>query len=123
MFKTRIKVSLVVPGLHLWKDNTTFLGKEHRHLFKITAISRLLNHDDREIEFFQLVKKIGAVLYEHYPIDQDLNDGLTLWFGGSSCEQIGKFLLTSIPEISMIEISEDGENSAIISRGEDELTS
>lgn len=87
--------------------DVSFLGYIHRHIFKFKVwIS--VEHDDRDIEFIQ-VKRWLEKLYAEKTLQLDFR----------SCEMIAEDLYAQIiaryPGRSVwIEVSEDGENGALI---------
>jgi hypothetical protein len=107
--KKMIWVTFQRKGLHRYPQAATapelndvsYLGNEHRHLFKF-KVSIEVNHADREIEFHQFLNWL-----------ESLYDG-TLSLDYRSCEMISDELADAIrKEYSdrklIIDISEDGE--------------
>ena len=110
-----IKTKLEVEGFHYWADapeEVKFLRANHRHIFIITAIYKV-NHCDRDLEFFLLRDKTKKAL--DYLYTKDLVTGGIL-FKGRSCETIALDLQRILKHLQPleIEVSEDGENSAIL---------
>ena len=118
--KIAIKVSVLIDGLHHWPTanaKVPFLRNPHRHLFKITVTLDLTC--SREHEFFitqdVLLTEIltcGVGTHKEGAI-------VSIDFGDKSCEQIASVLLDVLHEqkhpIVSVEVSEDGENSAVVS--------
>jgi len=106
--KTSIIVRWQFEGFHFYADapvDVEFLRHNHRHLFKCEAKIEV-SHDDRELEFFLVQRK----LKERFK-DGEMN--------GWSCEMIAKEVLTFLQNAygfrdMEIEVSEDGENSAVV---------
>ncbi len=106
--KTSIWVSHLFEGFHRWDkapEDVAFLRNTHRHLFDV-KVGMSVGHDDREIEFFQLQREVATYCKTHFERDM----------GELSCEMIAKQLLTEF-DASFVEVSEDGENGAIVKRG------
>lgn len=106
--KTFIKVRTRSEGIHFWPEapeDVFFLKTPHRHEFHWTVTLEVY-HDDRDLEFI-LVKRW---------IEKEIPRG---YLGTKSCEQLAKDLRTKIKEKYgmrkvMIEVSEDGENGALL---------
>lgn len=92
-----------------------FLAFPHRHIFKFD-IKVDVFHDDRDIEFIQLGRYLKQSMLARYPaFDHGCSN-----FGAKSCEmladEVKDIFLQIYPHYQgkiMIEVSEDGENSAI----------
>jgi hypothetical protein len=105
--RSYIKVSFEFEGIHNYVNapiEVSFLRLPHRHLFKCSAKIEVF-HEDREIEF------ILAKRYLKSQCEYDLS--------GKSCEQICKYFIEAIilkygDRSIVVEVSEDGENSAIV---------
>ena len=98
-------------GFHFFPEaagDVAFLRNTHRHKFFIKVICEVA-HDNREIEFFQLQRKLKQWLP---PDETDL--------GTTSCEQLAKFLLEKLlseygkERTYIVEVWEDKENGAIV---------
>ena len=108
----KIKVKNQIPMVHFYRaaeDSTAFLKYPHRHLFKITTIVEV-THEDRDIEFFALQSFIQGCL-EAFKIEKSSTD--------FSCETLAiiikDFIISEYKDRFIeIEVSEDGENSAIL---------
>lgn len=98
-------------AFHRWEQapqEVGFLASWHRHIFKVRVDLQVL-HNDRGLEFF-LVQK-------------DLNASLDLWREKKVykscemfCEDIFEALSPKYPSLFRVEVSEDGENGAVILR-------
>lgn len=110
--KTTVIVNLQVEGLHHWKEcpfeSVSFLKDKHRHIFHIEAEKEVF-HDDRDIEFIMLKRKIICYLHSSYTVKE--NEALD--FGTMSCEMIAKELLTKF-HLDKCKVMEDNENGAIV---------
>lgn len=105
-----IWVRFTVPGFHSWPeapDHRAYLRNSHRHLFQV-AVRTQVDHDDREIEFHDLLDQARA----DFP-GGDL--------GRQSCEDMARGLATKLAahyrrpfEVS---VSEDGEVGASVQVG------
>jgi len=106
--KTSIIVRWQFEGFHFYGDapvDVKFLRHDHRHLFKCSAKIEV-THDDRELEFFLVQRKLKSTF----------GDGQMNFM---SCEMIAKEILSFLQNTygfrdMEIEVSEDGENSAVV---------
>jgi len=104
--KTVVWIQTSFEGFHCWKDaprEVMFLRSDHRHIFHVKLGVQVV-HQDRDVEFFQLKKRVDDFIKEHYQ---------GKWFR-YSCEQIAGQLLTKF-DADFVEVSEDGENGATVS--------
>lgn len=93
-------------ALHRWPaapNAVKFLRNPHRHIFHVKAWMRV-NHDDRDVEFILLKREVDAFIEKELQAHYDST---------RSCEQWGKVLIEQFDFIQ-VEISEDGENGALI---------
>lgn len=108
MRKTRIKVRWQFEGFHYYgaaPSEVDFLKFNHRHLFKCSAVIDVY-HSDRELEFFIVQRNLK----------QRFGDGAQ---NGKSCEMIAHEVIDYLiglygDRYIEVEISEDGENSALV---------
>jgi len=105
--------TLQVEGIHQWSEcpleEVEYLRHPHRHLFHVKAILEV-THSNRDVEFIVLKHDIGAYINLKY-----FDSGWNLCnFGNMSCEMIAKDLLIQF-DLTSCEVSEDGENGAIVS--------
>jgi hypothetical protein len=117
--KATIFVRVQVPGWHYWPGaggRRAYLGQPHRHLFHIEA-SMLVEHDEREVEFHDLMATIRQRLDWMGSLEPDMrgqHEGIN--FGGRSCEtiarELGAYLATTLRRDVMVAVSEDGECGA-----------
>lgn len=109
---TEVYCTLQVEGLHHWPgchiDEVSYLQDKHRHVFHIKAYKKV-GHDDRDVEFIQLKHKILSHFYDGY-----FDSHFKLFdFENMSCEMIAKELIAKF-NLSRCQVSEDGENGAIV---------
>lgn len=107
--------TLQVEGTHNWPncpfDEVAYLRDTHRHVFHIKAY-KLVTHSDRDVEFIMLKHKIQDYLIDTYYTEPNL-----CVFGAKSCEMIAEELINRF-DLSRCEVSEDGENGAIVTSEE-----
>ncbi len=103
--KTIVWVGTMFEGFHRWvdaPDDVAFLRDYHRHIFEV-RLGIAVTDTNREVEFFQLKRKVDGFILDNY-------EGRYFEF---SCEQIAEVLLNEF-KADFVEVSEDGENGAII---------
>jgi len=109
MKKSFIVVRTEIEGFHQYinaPEEVAFLKNLHRHLFKIKVKIQVF-HNDREIEFFILKRKINKILPEIFSTSK-------------SCEGYALQLLEYLIELYgnereyEITVSEDSENDGVI---------
>jgi len=103
-----IFVRFTAPGFHHWagaSGERSYLAQPHRHLFNVEA-RVAVSHDDREIEFHDLLDFARAQFGE--------GD-----FGESSCERLARKLAKKMARrygrACCVSVSEDGEVGATYS--------
>jgi len=117
---TKIFVTFAKEGIHKYpaaltdpklatgdEYDVSFLGHPHRHMFHFKVAIDVF-HDDRDIEFIQFKRWL-----------ENLYKGGTLALDYKSCEMMGADLWEQIRvkfpgRDAIIEVSEDGENGAIM---------
>jgi len=115
--KQQIYVTVQAAGVHYWptagqdSKNHAYLGHLHRHIFTIKVVMSV-THNNRDIEFLDLKDKIYVALACYYPRNETKTE---FDFGTESCEQIAIKLRNEF-DADLVEVSEDGENGAIISK-------
>ena len=110
--KTSVWVTAEFIGFHQWNNapqEVSFLRNLHRHVFKVKA-QVAVSHSDRDVEFFILqrdLKEVLSLLRAKLSMDS-----------GMSCEMMAEGIITSLQErgyvVEQVEVSEDGENGAIV---------
>lgn len=108
----QIFVRTILEALHEWKDapeEVYFLRNTHRHLFHI-KVTWNVDHNDRDKEFFIMQDKLQSFLNSFYWIQEDGYHHV------QSCEQVCEDVLTAFKDAVSCEVSEDGENWAILTR-------
>lgn len=109
-----IWVSFQKEGIHKYPaapEAVSYLRNPHRHMFHF-KIEIEVFHDDRDIEFIMFKKEL-----------EDLYGNGTLQLDYKSCEMMAvdleQYLLTQYPNRAYnINVSEDGENGAVIYSGD-----
>ena len=107
--KTVVWITTQFVGYHRWKDapdQVAFLRNEHRHIFHVKLGVRV-DHDNRAVEFFMLKEEVNKHLKLHF-------EGRRFEL---SCEQIAAKLLSYF-SAEFVEVSEDGENGATVTKGD-----
>jgi len=111
--ETHIYVTARFIAFHAWPqapDSVAFLRNPHRHQFHVKA-SLQVSHEDRDLEFFIVQRKLQEFLDTNYE-NRDL--------GPKSCETMAKEIIDYLFGLSQgslsVEVSEDGENGAIVNR-------
>ena len=101
--KRYVFITTQFEGFHCWPDapnEVGFLRDIHRHIFHVKAWAQV-DHGDRQIEFILLKRKIDQYIASIVkPIS---------W----SCEHWAEHLLQQFG-LASCEVSEDGENGAIV---------
>lgn len=94
-------------GYHYWDKAKNYLKYIHRHIFHVKLYIKVYG-DDREIEFIKVKNELKKFLDKHY----------TMKKFRKSCEMIAREIKKHFEEKYMrqvkVEVSEDGENGAII---------
>jgi hypothetical protein len=109
MLKTYIYITTQFVAYHKWDDapdGFSFLKSWHRHLFKVKVYWKV-DHNDRDKEFFLMKEKADELINTLYA-DKYLNVD-------NSCEMIATRLAEELGAYQA-EVSEDGENGAIVRR-------
>lgn len=112
MSKAQIVVRFVMPAFHRWVGavgKRAYLAEKHRHLFHVEVICEV-NHDDREIEFHDLLDEARILFRALGDADGDM--------GGLSCEMmartIGGDLASRHGRPFTVKVFEDGEVGAVV---------
>lgn len=119
----KIFVTFQKEGIHCYPaapEGVEFLKHPHRHIFHFRVEIAVL-HNDRDIEFIMFKREL-EYLYDNFAdSDRDCDDitETTLELDYKSCEmmaeELGTYIREKYPNRSLkIEISEDGENGAIL---------
>jgi len=99
-------------GHHRWKEApeaVSFLRGWHRHVFHV-KVGVGVGHGDREVEFFQFKSRLRRFIRSKF-------EGARFDY---SCEDIGHCVLEALTA-DWVEVSEDGENGAKVTRDQDRL--
>jgi hypothetical protein len=109
MKKMRIFITTQFEATHQWKlcpfPEVSFLKDPHRHMFHV-RLEKVVHHDDRDVEFIMLKREVTAFVRLSY-------EGKDL--GSMSCEVIAGELMEAF-DACRVEVSEDGENGAILTK-------
>lgn len=116
--ETLVGIKFEIEGMHCYPnasanhgDGVKFLEQPHRHLFKFNCKKRV-NHDNRDEEFILLKNKVESYIKRNTLII----GGTSIYdFGKQSCEQIAKKVLKQF-DFEEVEVSEDGENYAVVKK-------
>lgn len=119
--KTFVGIRFEVEGFHNYPDASKnhgdlvkFLEQSHRHIFKFNCKKRV-NHDNRDEEFILLRRKVKQYINQNFPVFESRCECYD--FGSMSCEMIAKQLLKEF-DFDSVEVSEDGENYAVVEKEE-----
>lgn len=119
--KTFVGIRFEVEGFHNYPDASKnhgdlvkFLEQSHRHIFKFNCKKRV-NHDNRDEEFILLRRKVKRYINQNFPVFESHCECYD--FGSMSCEMIAKQLLKEF-DFDSVEVSEDGENYAVVEKEE-----
>ena len=83
-----------------------FLCSWHRHVFKV-RIDLWVMHDDRDLEFFLVQQNLQLVL--HWWSNVKVEKSCEMF-----CQEIYEALSPKYPSLFRVEVSEDGENGAVM---------
>jgi hypothetical protein len=111
---TQVYCQFQVEAWHKWHNAPAvfgYLANAHRHLFHFKVAIRV-DHDNREIEFIELKHILQADMQEYM---QSSPEQPLLY----SCEMLAKFALKAVQDRyseadCSADVSEDGENGAIV---------
>lgn len=109
---TTVIVRFQLEGIHRWKDaeekepEVDFLSFPHRHMFHF-EVSKLVEHDDRDIEIILFKRSIMEYLLDKY--------GAPCRFENMSCEMIAEETLKEF-DCTSVQVMEDNENGAKVTK-------
>jgi hypothetical protein len=110
---TEIYVVTQFEALHHWPaapEIVKFLRDLHRHLFHV-KIGFSVNHADRDLEYFTMLHTVKKLIQESLIPKLSVTRSM-------SCEMMAehliKLLQTMELPVTFAEVSEDGENGAIV---------
>lgn len=95
-------------GFHKWAKaphQVKFLRDLHRHEFHV-RVEVKVDHADRDVEFLILKYTVDACIAEAISTQTTVE-----W----SCEHWATYLLNKVDGATKVEVSEDGENGAVVS--------
>jgi len=114
---TEVYCTLQAEGIHRFPGcpytEVPYLKDTHRHVFHIKAWKKV-SHDNRDVEFICLKHEIKSYLYDRY-FDSEWR---LFNFDTMSCEMIAKELISKF-DLSRCDVSEDEENGAIVTVGQE----
>lgn len=122
--KRNIFVTFQKEGIHKYPDapaGVEFLKNEHRHMFHFKVIIEVF-HNDRDIEFILFKRELEGLYDKNEGVglySKETETGTYLKLNHQSCEMMAEALYLYINKTYpnrdvTIEVSEDGENGAII---------
>lgn len=97
-------------ALHQWPqapEEVAFLRHPHRHVFHVKVMISV-THSDRQVEFIMAKRTLSTILKTYYA--NKLSTASCEHFA----EDIGKFMVHNGYNVSQVEVSEDGENGAVV---------
>lgn len=107
--RTSVYVTTQFEGFHRWPNASRlvgFLADLHRHVFHVKLWCKV-THDDRDREFILLKREVDET------VGVALDGDVETW----SCEVWARYLLENTEGAWKVEVSEDGENGAVIEEG------
>ena len=111
--KKVVGIKTSIEGFHAFEKaeevfgpDVAFLAIRHRHNFGI-QLEKEVFHNERDCEFILLKRNIEKYIEDQY--------GKPAEFGNMSCESIAEELLRSF-NATMVQVDEDGENYAKVTR-------
>jgi hypothetical protein len=109
-YRSAIWITTQFEAFHCWEncphEDVSFLRDRHRHIFHV-KLTVPVTHSDRDVEFIRFKREVNDFLRDMWP-DGEL--------GSMSCEMIGAVILDHFQDASVVEVSEDNENGAILGR-------
>lgn len=97
-------------ALHQWPqapEEVAFLRHPHRHVFHVEVMIAV-THSDRQVEFIMAKRTLSTILKTYYA--NKLSTASCEHFA----EDIGKFMVHNGYAVTQVEVSEDGENGAVV---------
>lgn len=108
--KREVITNNCIEGFHCYpqaKGNIGYLSARHRHIFEIRCWAKV-THNEREIEINTEQNRIESAFNKAF--------GAPCEFGDMSCESIAEWLLGEFPEMSKVQVLEDGYGGAALTR-------
>lgn len=118
--KRFIEIRFTFIGIHRWPNapmGVAYLRYPHRHVFHVRCRQRV-SHNDREIEFLIYKERVSSWLVGHFPDTPNGENDL----GTLSCEALAEMLMIEF-DLEECEVSEDGENGALLQKERNETGS
>ena len=97
-------------ALHKWgqaPEKVSFLQDWHRHVFKV-RVDLAVSHDNRDLEFFHVLEDLNQVLDQWR--ERKVSKSCEMF-----CDSISEALKSKYLTLFRVEVSEDGENGAVLS--------
>jgi len=112
--KAHVYVRTTFEGYHRWADApeaVAFLRHWHRHLFHV-QLDVHVEHNDRDVEFFILQRELNRFIDDTFQPQGPMRFEF-------SCEMIAEQIIAHFHEkleykVHSCEVSEDGENGAVV---------
>jgi len=117
-FEEEVFCTFEIEGTHNWPacpfDEVAYLRAPHRHMFHVKA-HKEVTHSDRDVEFIMLKHEMINYMLRKWASDGTKNQPChkVCGFGAMSCEMIAKDLIERF-DLLQCEVSEDGENGAVV---------
>ena len=115
MFKIEVYCQLDFEAIHNFPNAGDFcaqwyLSYPHRHIFRIKCLWEA-SHENREKEFIDVKHSVKDYLFNQFPRLGAISD-----LGDLSCEALAILILDNFDFLKSVEVSEDGENGAIVTK-------
>lgn len=114
-----IRVSVTIEATHCWPEAEGirgYLANPHIHKFRVTVWARV-DHADRDIEFHDLKLRLYETLWSQAQ-KRGFGDKAICDFGRMSCEDLCNHVLAEMPEVDKVEVMEDEDCGAEVTRGD-----
>jgi hypothetical protein len=107
--RTKVWITTSFEAFHFWPEcpheEVAFLRNLHRHIFHV-KLTKEVTHDDRDIEFIMLKRRVDEYLKGKLREDK--------YLGRMSCEELAEKLALAF-DACEVTVSEDNENGATVS--------
>lgn len=114
----QIYIQTQFTGYHRWDnapEEVAFLRNAHRHVFQV-KVTVPVSHNDRDIEFFMMKRIVDDFISNEFvwKCQPDGNIGSCEMIAEKIADYIHKYYILDWDDIVTVDVSEDGENGAII---------
>jgi hypothetical protein len=116
LIRREVCATITLPAFHRWPDapqDVGYLSDRHRHLLTVRVWCQV-GHDDRQVEYHQLQRKLRALLFSLFP-SRDYGE---LELGSRSCEAVAMVIAAEGERLGgtvrSVEVWEDNENGSRI---------